>query len=115
MDKKPVPDFRRYFEEWAQDLEMLRQNRLLDESVLMTFARDHGIAVSGMVTGDPGNLHKRGWLASDGLDYRGPLFHPFRIYPLHCILEKCEFPIPASVLLERDSLLRFIEQLPAFW
>jgi hypothetical protein len=60
MDNNPVPDFRRYFEEWAQDLEVLRQNRLLDERAFTTFARDRGIAISGAVTGDPGNLHKRG-------------------------------------------------------
>lgn len=112
MDKKPVPDVRRYFEEWAQDPEMLRQNRLLDERAFITFARDRGIAV---VTGDPGNLHKRGWLASDGLDqYGGLLFHPFRIYPLHCIIEKCELRIAASTFLERDSVLEFVEQLPEF-
>jgi hypothetical protein len=115
MDKNPLPDFRRYFEEWAQDLEMLRQNRLMGESAFITFARDRGIAVSGVITGDPGNLHKRGWLASDSLNHHGGLlFHPFRIYPLHCILEKCELLIAASVFLERDSLLEFIEQLPAF-
>jgi hypothetical protein len=89
MGKNPLPDFHRYVEEWAQDLEMLRQNRLMGESAFITFARDRGIAVSGVVTGDLIDLHKRGWLASDGLDHHGgPLFHPFRLYPLHCILEK---------------------------
>jgi hypothetical protein len=32
MDNNTVPDFRRYFEEWSQDLEVLRQNKLLGES-----------------------------------------------------------------------------------
>ena len=115
MDKNPLPAFRQYLEEWAQELEMLRQNRLLSESAFITFARDRGIAVSGMTTGDLGNLSKRGWLASDGLDHHGdPLFHPFRIYPLHCILENCELPIATSVFLERDNLIEFIERLPAF-
>jgi hypothetical protein len=68
MDKNVAPDLRRYFGEWAQDLEMLRQNRLMGESAFITFARDRCIAVSGMATGDPAKLHKGGWLASDGLD-----------------------------------------------
>jgi len=110
MDKNPVPDFRRYFEEWAQDLEMLRQNRLLDESAFITFTRDRGVAVSGVVTGDPGNLHKRGWLASDGLDYRGPLFHPFRMYPLHCILDKGEDGRESNQVADLAVLLE-----PLYW
>jgi hypothetical protein len=115
MDNIPVTDLRRYFEEWAEDLELLRQNRLLDEGAFITFARDRGIAISGAVTGDPGTLHQRGWLASNGLDHRGgPLFHPFRLYCLHGILRKCEFRIPPAVLLERDSILGYVEQLSAF-
>ena len=115
LDKKPVPDFRRYFEEWANDLEMLRQNKLLDERAFITFARDRGIAVSGISTEDLANMNKQGWIASDGLDHQGrPLFHPFRMYPLHCILEKCQLLIPASVFIDRNSVLEFVEQLPEF-
>jgi hypothetical protein len=112
MDKDALPDLRHYLEEWDQELEMLRQNRLLGESAFFAFARDRGIAVSGMTMGDLGNLHTRGWLTSDGLDHQGgPVFHLFRIYPLHCIIEKCQLHIPASVFLERDSLPAFVEHL----
>jgi len=114
MDKNALPNFRHYLEEWNQELEMLRQNRLLGESAFIAFARHRGITVSGMTTGDLGNLHKRGWLASDGLDQQGgPLFHPFRIYPLHCMIEKCQLHISASVFLERDSFQAFVEHLSA--
>ena len=112
MDNDPVPDIRQYVDEWAQDLEVLRQNRLLDEGTFITFARDRGIAISGVVTGDPGTFHQRGWLASDGLDHRGgPLFHPFRLYSLYGILKTCELRIPPLILLERDSILGYIERL----
>jgi hypothetical protein len=110
MDENPVLDFRRYFEEWAQDLEMLRQNRLLNEREFITFARDRGIAVSGAATGDPGSLYGQGWLASDGLDYRGPLFHPFRMYPLHCILDRGEDTRESNQVADLAVLLE-----PVYW
>jgi hypothetical protein len=110
MDNNQVPDFRRYFEEWAHDLEMLRQNKLLGERELITFARERGIAVSGAATGDPGNLHRQDRLASDGLDYRGPLFHPFRMYPLHCILDKGEDTRESNQVADLAILLE-----PVYW
>lgn len=60
MDHNEIPDFAKYREEWAQDLESLRQNRLLDEGAFLTFAKDRGVPVWGVVTGDPGELYKRG-------------------------------------------------------
>jgi hypothetical protein len=36
------------------------------------------------------------------------------MYPLHYILKKCELRITPSVLLERDSVFGFVEQLSAF-
>ncbi len=41
-------DLRSYLENWSDDLELLRQNRLLDEGTFLRFARDRGIAVSGV-------------------------------------------------------------------
>lgn len=83
----------------------MRQNRLLDESAFIRFARGRGLAVSGVVTGEPGDLLKRGWLTSDGTDSKdGPLFHPFRMYPLHKTLEACTLTIAASISLRREEL-----------
>jgi len=79
-----IPDLQRYLQEWSKELDVLRQNHLLDEAQFISFARERDVPVTGLVTGDPGEFHKRGWLTSDGEDYKGELaFHPFRVYPLH--------------------------------
>jgi hypothetical protein len=86
MDKTQIPDFRPYAENWFPDLELLRQNQLLNDADFGVFARDHGVPISA-VTGIPIELHKRTWLTSDATDYDGgPLFHPFRLYAFHKIL-----------------------------
>jgi len=111
MDRNLLPDFRQYFEEWSQDLALLRQNRLLDEGAFIRFTGDRGLAVWGVVTGAPGVLYERGLLTSDGTDSNGkPLFHPFRLYPLHHTLKACQLDIAAAAL-HRDSVLGFVEQL----
>lgn len=74
--------------EWQADLDGLLQNRLLDEADFIRFARDRGLPVRGIGTGDPGQFYERGWLQADGLDDNSaPRFHPFRLYVLHHILE----------------------------
>ena len=114
MNQNRISDFYQYLEEWSQDLELLRQNRLLDESAFIRFARDRGLAVSGVVIGDSGDLHKRGWLTSDGTDHNGgPLFHPFQMYPLYQTLQACKLNIAASASLQRDSMLGFVEKVLA--
>lgn len=107
MDIGQMPDFHQYLQAWFQDIDSLRQSRLLDERSLVRFANDRGINAS---TGDPGDFFKRGWLASDGINYDGgPLFHPFRIYTLHKILEVCKLNIAQSSTLRREGLTEFIE------
>src|SRR2546426_4654136 len=112
MDPNKIPDFDQYRKAWAQDLELLFQNRLLNESALIAFARDRGLPVWGVITGDPGELHKRGWLRSDGTGYKAePLFHPFRIYTLYKVLEICELHIVPSSTLRREKVLGFVERI----
>ena len=78
------PDLAQSLVDWRDGLEPIRQNGLLDEGAFITFAKRRGIAVWGVISGDPGKLFKRGWLASDGVrENKTPLFHPFRVYPLH--------------------------------
>lgn len=114
MDKNRIPDFHEYLEQLSQDLELLRQNRLLDEGTFIKFAKDRGVPVWGVVTGDPGDLHKRGWLTSDGRDHNNCLlFHPFRICPLHRILEVSKLNIATSASLRRDRVLGLVEQVVA--
>ena len=94
--------------DWAHDLDELRQNSLMSESTLITFARDRGLPVWGVVTGDPGAFHQHGWLRSDGSDHDAqPLFHPFRIYPLHKTLEACALHITRSASLRRGAAAEF--------
>lgn len=75
------------------------QNSLLDESGLIRFTRARGIAVSGVVSGDPSKFKEMGWLDSDELPNDDTvLFHPFRIYPLHLAVESCRLNIgPSSI------------------
>jgi hypothetical protein len=95
---------------WSTDLVVLWQNNLLNESSFIKFAKDRGLAVFGAVTGDPGNLHKRGWLTADSLDSKGePLFHPFRFYVVHKILDLCKLRIAPSASLNRDTLLDLVQ------
>lgn len=83
-----LPNLQGHLQEWSADLDILRQNQLLNEGQFISFVRERGLPIKGVVTGDPGKFHKRGWLMSDGLDYKGHLlFHPFRQYPLHEALE----------------------------
>jgi hypothetical protein len=87
MDLNKLTDLHQFVGEWSQDLEQLRQNWLLSENSFLSFARDCGISVRGVITGEPGEFHEQGWLSIDGTDCEGGLrFHPFRMYPLHRIL-----------------------------
>ena len=110
MIEKSDPQFSEFQKECAEELELLRQNRLLKESAFLRFARDRGLPVAGVVTGDPGRFHERGWLVSDRTDPDANLlFHPFRIYPLHLILETCKLNIVRSAAIDKDSFLRLIQ------
>ncbi len=115
MNQNSIPDFRHYLADWSDELELLRQNRLLDESSFIRFASDRGIPVSGVIRGDPSDFCRRGWLNCDGSNYDGgPLFHPYRIYPLDRILEACRLKIAASSSLQRENFLPFLEQVVTY-
>jgi hypothetical protein len=99
-------------EKWSEDLESLRQNQLLAESRFISFAIDRGLPVFGVLKGDPGDFHDRGWLRSDGTDHDSrPLFHPFRIYPLHRILNSCRLGLARSATLRPEAALKLVERL----
>lgn len=107
-----MTNFHQILEECKEDLEILRQNRLLDEGNFIKFAKDHGVPVSGVIKGDPGDFHGRRWLLNDDLDNRGNLlFHPFRILTLHKILESCKLNIALSSTLQRDTFFDFIKKV----
>ncbi len=110
MGYSDVPDLRQFTIEYKEEIELLRQNRLLGESQFLRFARDRGLPAPHALKGDPDKLLDRGWLYPDEVDLEGnPSFHPFRIYPLHRILDACEFRIAPTVSLNRDSMVRCTE------
>ena len=105
-------------EQWSGQLDLLRQNDLLSESRFLSFAKDRGIPVHGVSKGDPGEFYKRGWLEADGLTNEGqPLFHPFRIYPLHGILKAYRRPLTITLDSQSQSaaafVARIVESLPS--
>lgn len=110
MDLNYVPEFRQYFLDWSQDLDFIRQNRLLDETSFLRFVNERGIQAWGVCSGDPGDFCKRGWLSADSTKHGGGLlFHPFRIYPLFKALDACKLNIATSSTLRRDSFSGFIQ------
>ncbi len=116
MNSNQIPDLRHYFIDWLDDLGMLRQNHLLDEGSFLSFAKDRGINVGGVVTGEPGIFHEQGWLTSDGDDYDNrPQFHPFRIYPLHQTLQAFREDQKLFDLLVQDREARIMQQERVVW
>jgi hypothetical protein len=112
MEYKNVPDLSSYLTDWADEFDLLRQNWLLGESQFLTFAKDRGLPVAGVITGEPGDFSRRAWLHIDGTDSDGqPRFHPFRVYPLRRILQACDLQIARSASLNPDSLLRMTKQM----
>ena len=112
MEYKNVPDLSSYLTDWADEFDLLRQNWLLGESQFLTFAKDRGLPVAGVNTGEPGDFSRRAWLHTDGADSDGqPRFHPFRVYPLRRILQACDLQIARCASLNPDSLLRMTKQM----
>jgi hypothetical protein len=105
MEYNNVPDLRRQLVDWSEDIELFRQNQLMRESQFLTFAKDRAVPVCGVISGEPGDFFKRGWLYADAIDGE-PLFHPFRIFPLHRILRTCDIGIATAASLNPDSYLR---------
>ena len=104
MSNNQSPNLRQYLLDWAEDIEGVRQNWLLSESSFLTFAHDRGIAVVGVVTGEPGEFHKNGWLPADDKDEDGGLrFHPFRLYAVQEILRGLARKRMLESLCKRDA------------
>ena len=100
-------------QDWREDLEILRQNWLLSESQLITFARDRGVLVDGVIVGEPGEFHRLGWLGSDAEDSDGtPRFHPFRLYVLRKILQR---RMAVGSLLDQPRELKRITEASKEW
>lgn len=111
MEYEGLPEVRLETELWNQ-LDELRQNRLMGESQFLSFLQDRGLPVSGVVGGEPGEFVRRMWLDCDKRDGDGsPLFHPFRMFPVHRILERCDLRISTTNSLHPHGYLRLAERL----
>jgi hypothetical protein len=98
--------------QWSDDIETVRQVKLLDEAAFLRFVKNRGLSVYGVVTGEPGEFYRRGWLRRDGSDHGGgPMFHPFRLFPIHRIIGVLQRSIAASVWLQEDAVRRVVESL----
>jgi hypothetical protein len=105
-------EFREQFSAWADDLESLRQNRLLSESNFLTFTRERGVPVCGVCSGEPSDFSNRGWLPFDGqYDDGTRLYHPFRIYALYFLLEACDLHISKVSSLHPKEMLSLVAQV----
>jgi hypothetical protein len=111
-DPSNLHEFRHYLHEWSEEVNLLRQNRLLDEGAFISFAKDCGISVSGVIQGDPHEFNQRGWLFQDGTLGDGrSLYHPFRIYPLYRILKACKLNLSPSTSLNRQRLPSMVQHV----
>ena len=106
---------RSFITEYRERYSEILQNRLLDESGLIRFSKERGIAVSGVVKGDPSKFLEMGWLESDELTGdENILFHPFRIFPLHVAVESCRLNITPSSSINREAFGDFLVKASAF-
>jgi hypothetical protein len=70
-------DFRRHFDLWADQLQLIRQNRLLSEDEFVFFIRRCGLAE--IVDASSGGIER--WAFPDGKIHDGRAsFHPFRLF-----------------------------------
>ncbi len=107
-------EFSKHLRNWSRDVEALRQNLLMSESTFLSFARDLGLSISGVVKGEPSEFHKRGWLSADGRRGGGLSFHPFRLHVLHQALSaECLAPAMAREWNGTADLAIILE--PIYW
>ncbi|HAE40183.1 MAG TPA: hypothetical protein DCG57_16355, partial [Candidatus Riflebacteria bacterium] len=77
----------------------------MNEAKLISFVKNIGIDISGIIKGDPSDFNQRGWLGHDETEQKDTvMFHPFRLYVIYKILELCKIPIALSSSLSRDRL-----------
>lgn len=108
-------EFSKHLRNWSTDIAVLRQNWLLNESGFLSFARDRGLGVSGVVNGEPGECHERGWLSADARRGTDLLFHPFRLHALHRVISCRDHATPARVREWNETADLAILLEPIYW
>lgn len=106
-----ITETHRLFKENLEAYSKLNQNDLMSESKMIRFAKDRGIAVSGVVTGDPGRFVELSWITNDSVN---GFFHPFRIYPYLKGIKLCELKVAPTSSINRDSFRYFLSRVSEF-
>ena len=99
-------DIHQFFKENLEAYSNLNQNDLINESKVIGFAKERGIPIFGVVTGDPSRFVELGWITVDGNN----LFHPFRIYPFLRAVRLCKLKNAATSSLNRSSFSSFLNE-----
>ena len=100
-----------FFKKHLEEYSSIRQITLMQESKIIRFAKERGVPLSGVITGDPKKFLEIDWISSDGVnEINKDLFHPFRIYPFHVAIEMCRFNVSASSSINRDSFKEFLSK-----
>src|ERR1700734_3837956 len=104
-----VLDFRRYLTQWADQLQLIRQNRLLTENSFFWLAQSGGLTERDGAS--PQTI--RHYASPDGVDHYGQtLFHPFRLYAI-CQAGSDPDPESAAVANQIVDLAVLLE--PLYW
>ena len=100
-------EIHQFFEENLKDYSNLNQNDLIIETKMISFAKDRGISIAGVVKGDPSRFIELGWLTVDSNN----LFHPFRIYPFLRAVQLCKLRHTVTSSINRDSFQDFLRRV----
>lgn len=100
-------EIHQFFEENLKDYSNLNQNDLISETKVISFAKDRGISIAGVVKGDPSRFIELGWLTVDSNN----LFHPFRIYPFWRAVQLCKLRHTVTSSINRDSFQDFLRHV----
>ena len=92
---------------FSGSLRRLRENTLLSEIQFRSFCSKRSIAVYG---NDVSLFKDKGLLRSDASDEYGSLFHPFRFYVMHEILDSLRLPVTRSTLLTGDRFVSLVQE-----
>lgn len=101
--------------------EQLCQNALLNEHQFIKFSKDRGIAIRGIVKGDPSDFSRQGLLDADGKTRdSSPLYHPFRLFVVDHLIRDRDRGIEQELLRKHAHLLNSVVKLlillePIFW
>ena len=57
-----------FFKKHLEEYSSIRQITLMQESKIIRFAKERGVPLSGVITGDPKKFLEIDWISSDGVN-----------------------------------------------